>query len=116
MNADRITLCELEVFYRVGVPDEERRSPQRLLLTVELFRDLKRAGATDAIDDTTNYFEVAERLKQFGQGKEWKLIESCAEQIAGMLLREFGVQQVRVEIQKFIIPEARYVSVSVTRG
>ncbi len=30
----RISIVDLEVFYRVGVPDEERAQQQRLLLTV----------------------------------------------------------------------------------
>jgi hypothetical protein len=28
---DKITISDLEVFYRVGVPEEERAEPQRLL-------------------------------------------------------------------------------------
>ena len=29
----KITIVDLEVFYRVGVTDEERAKPQRLLVT-----------------------------------------------------------------------------------
>ena len=116
MNSDRITIAGLEVFYRVGVPDEERRHSQRLLLYIELFRDLGPAGATDSIHDTTNYFEVSQRLMQFGEGREWKLIESCAEAMSSMLLRDFMIERVTVEIRKFIIPEAQYVSVRLERG
>ena len=36
---DTITLTDLEVHYRVGVPDAERAQPQRLLLTIEMQRD-----------------------------------------------------------------------------
>jgi FolB domain-containing protein len=44
---DQIIIKDLEVFYRVGVPDQERAKPQRLLLTVELEHDFTRAAGTD---------------------------------------------------------------------
>ena len=44
---DTITIEDLSVFYSVGVSDEERAKPQRLLLTVEMMHDFSRAVATD---------------------------------------------------------------------
>jgi len=35
-----IIISELEVFYRIGVPDSERAKPQRLLLNVEIGSDV----------------------------------------------------------------------------
>ncbi len=40
----RISIVDLEVFYRVGVPDAERAQPQRLLLTVEMESDFSAAA------------------------------------------------------------------------
>ena len=112
---DCITLCDLEVHYRVGVPDEERRVPQRLLLTVEMSGDFTRAIDSDDIETTTNYFAVSERLKRLGEHREWKLIEKLAGDIAQLILSEFDVERVAVEVKKFIIPETRYVSVRLER-
>jgi dihydroneopterin aldolase len=42
----KISIVDLEVFYRVGVPDEERAQPQRLLLTVEMESDFSAAAKT----------------------------------------------------------------------
>lgn len=36
---DTITICDLEVFYHIGVPAEERAKTQRLLLTIEIRKD-----------------------------------------------------------------------------
>lgn len=113
---DCITLCDLEVYYRVGVPDEEREKPQRLLLTVQMYRDFSPAIRSDNIDATTNYFAVSERLKGLGRTGEWKLIEKLAGDIAQLILTEFNVPRVAVEVKKFIIPETRYVSVRVDRS
>ncbi|HAM71076.1 MAG TPA: dihydroneopterin aldolase [Verrucomicrobiales bacterium] len=111
---DKITIADLEVFYRVGVPDAERSSPQRLLITVEMFRDLQAAASSDDLASTTDYFAVVQRLKGLGQGTEWRLIETLARDIAALVREEFGVPAVTVEVKKFILPETRHVSVSVS--
>ncbi len=112
---DRIVIKDLEVFYRVGVPDEERRAPQRLLLTIELEHDLAEAAKSDDLRATIDYFAVAQRLLAFGEGREWKLIETVAAEVAGAILREFGGAAIEVEVKKFVLPQAAYVSVRVAR-
>ena len=47
MNS-KISIVDLEVFCRVGVPDEERAKPQRLLLTVEMDCDFSKAAKSDS--------------------------------------------------------------------
>ena len=112
----KITIADLEVHYCVGVPDEERARPQRLLLTVEMEFDFSTAAKTDSIADTIDYFAVSQRLLKFGEGKSWKLIEKLAADICQMILAEFHPQTVSVEVKKFPIPQAQYVSVAVTRA
>ena len=112
---DTITLCDVSVSYRVGVPDEERAQPQRLLITVAMERDFRSAAAGDDLQQTINYFEVSRRLIHFGEGRSWKLIETLASEIAAMVLRDFSAAAVTVEVKKFILPEARYVSVRLRR-
>ncbi|MGA2853435.1 MAG: dihydroneopterin aldolase [Verrucomicrobiota bacterium] len=111
----RISIVDLEVFYRVGVPEAERAQPQRLLLTVEMESDFSKAAKTDSIADTIDYFAVSQLLLKFGDGKSWKLIEKLAADIADAILSEFKPQSVTVEVKKFAIPQARHVSVKLTR-
>lgn len=111
----KISIIDLEVFYRVGVPDAERAQPQRLLLTIEMESDFSKAAKTDSITDTIDYFAVTQRLLKFGDGKSWKLIEKLAADIADLVLSEFKPQSVTVEVKKFPIPQARHVAVSLTR-
>lgn len=112
MTLGIITIADLEVFYRVGVPDAERLQPQRLLLTLELERDLSVAARTDSISDTTDYFAITQHLKSLGNGREWRLIEALAGEIGGWVVREHGITRATVTVKKFIIPEARHVSVT----
>jgi len=113
---DKIIISELEVFYRVGVSDEERSSPQRLLVTVELSHDQHRAASSDDLADTINYFAVAQRLLRLGEGRDWRLIEKLASDIAELVLADFRADAVSVEVRKFIIPEARHVAVRIERA
>src|ERR1017187_5004843 len=115
MSKNKISIVDLEVFYRVGVPDAERAQPQRLLLTVEMEADFSAAAKSDSIVDTIDYFAVTQRLLKFGEGREWKLIEKLAADIAGLILAEFKPRAVSVEVDRFIVPQARYVSVKMFR-
>jgi dihydroneopterin aldolase len=114
MNS-KISIVDLEVFYRVGVPDVERAVPQRLQLTVEMEFDFSAAARSDEILETLDYSAVALRLLKFGEGRKWKLIEKLATDIANTILIEFKPAAVTVEVKKFIVPEARHVSVSLTK-
>ena len=108
----KITIVDLEVYYCVGVTDEERAQPQRLLLTVDMNFDFSSAAVSDRIERTINYQTVAEDLLRFGQGPSWKLVEKLADNIAERVLAEYKPQGVLVEVKKFSIPQARFVSVS----
>jgi dihydroneopterin aldolase len=109
----KISIVDLEVFYCVGVPEEERARPQRLLLTIEMQFDFSTAAKSDSIADTIDYFAVSQKLLKFGEGKSWKLIEKLAADIREMILSEFKPGSVSVEVKKFPIRQARYVSVVV---
>jgi len=106
----KISIVDLEVFYRVGVPAAERVKPQRLLLTVEMMFDFSAAAGSDDIHDTIDYFAISQRLLKFGEERSWKLIEKLAADIADMILAEFEPQSVTVEVKKFPLADARYVS------
>ena len=106
---------DLEVFYRVGVPDDERAQPQRLLLDVQLHLDFHPAATTDDLTKTINYFAVTQQLLKFGEGREWKLIEKLAEDIASTLLTTYRPTRIRIGVKKFIIPQTKYISVAIER-
>lgn len=112
---DTISIRDLSVSYRVGVPDEERARPQRLLITVEFEHDFTEAARTDDLRGTIDYAAIVERLEHLGDGRSWKLIETLAVDIAGLVRSEFGVRSVSVEVKKFILPETRWVGVRVKR-
>jgi len=113
---DTIAITDLEVFFQVGTTEAERSQPQRLLISVELEHDFNAAVSRDDLAATIDYFAVSQRLLRFGEGCHWHLIETLAVDIAQMILDEFLPKSVRVQVKKFVIPQAAYVSVSVQRA
>jgi|SRR6516162_8561877 FolB domain-containing protein len=112
----KISIVDLEVHYCIGVPDEERAKPQKLLLTIEMSLDLSVAAHSDRVEETINYQRVVDELLQFGQGRSWRLLEKLVSNIAERLMAEYKPESLLVEAKKFVIPQARYVAVSMTRN
>jgi dihydroneopterin aldolase len=110
---DSIRIHDLDVCFCVGVGDSERANPQRLALTVEMESDF--SCVQDDLRRTVDYQAVASRLLEYGRGRNWKLIETLAVELAEMILREFKPSGVTVEVKKFVIPQATSVSVRVKR-
>jgi 7,8-dihydroneopterin aldolase/epimerase/oxygenase len=112
----KISIVDLEVNFNVGVSDEERAKPQRLLVTVVMEFDFSSAATSDRVTKTIDYFEVVQHILKMGEGRSWKLIERLATEVADAVLTHFRPQIVSVEVKKFVVPQARHVSVSLTKG
>jgi dihydroneopterin aldolase len=114
--SDLIRVVDLEVSTHIGVPDEERREPQRLLITLEMsVGSFSLAAQKDDIDQTVNYYAVAQRVKKFAAERPRRLLETFAEELATDLLQSFPIQHISIEIKKFILPDAAHVAVKIER-
>jgi len=114
--SDLIRVVDLEIWTRIGVPEEERAQPQRLLVTLEMsVESFSQAAAADDISHTVNYFDVAQYVRKFAAERPRKLIETFVEDLAQSLLASFSIKKIRLEIKKFILPDAAYVSVEIER-
>jgi dihydroneopterin aldolase len=113
--SDRIHVEQLEIFARVGVPEKERATPQRLTVSITLWPQHEADDLDDKIDKTVNYSAVAEAARNFARDQSANLIETLADRLAMHLLGKFAVQKITVELRKFVLPDAKYVSVTVMR-
>jgi 7,8-dihydroneopterin aldolase/epimerase/oxygenase len=111
----KINIVDLEVFYCVGVSDEERATPQRLLLTIEMAFDFSSAAVSDRIERTIDYHAVCQKLVAYGEERSWKLLEKLVTNLCDMILADFKAQTVNITVKKFIIPQARHVSVQLSK-
>jgi len=113
--ADEIHIEQLDVFTRVGVPEEERANPQRLTVSISFWPSQQTNDLADHIERTVNYSTVAEETKNFLRDQSLKLIETLAEVLASHLLKSFPIQKITIELRKFALEDAKYVSITVTR-
>ena len=116
VNAEQqIHIEQLKVFARVGVPQAERAKRQRLVLNITLWpaRDLR--DLQDAISRTVDYSALCRDAKDFLSRQSPKLLETLANDLASHLLRKFRVRKISIEIRKFVLKDAAYTSVTVTR-
>ena len=114
--SDRIHVEQLEISARVGVPEKERAAPQRLTATITLWPQRQAEELHDHIEKTVNYSEVCEETKNFVRDHTVKLIETLAGELATHLLQRFAIAKIAIELRKFVLPDAKYVSVTVTRS
>jgi 7,8-dihydroneopterin aldolase/epimerase/oxygenase len=114
--SDEIHIEQLDVSARVGVPKEERANPQRLTVSISFWSYQQARDMADKIDQTVNYSAVAEETKTFVRDQSVNLIETLADGLATHLLKTFPIQRVTVELRKFALQDAKYVSATVTRA
>ena len=97
---DRIFLHGLAIDCIIGFIEWERRVKQTIVLDVEMPVDCARAAASDDVADTLDFKKVAKRLIAFVSAAEYQLVETLAHRVALLILEEFGVEWVRLSINK----------------
>lgn len=112
---DTILVKGLEVPLHIGVLDEERANPQVLKLHLEMVPSNGFSGLDDDIEKTVNYYEVSLRVKELAADRPRKLIETLGDEICAMILSEFAVLEVTLEIEKFILPDTDFVGLRMQR-
>lgn len=114
---DIIFLHNLKIDTVIGIYDWERRTKQTIVVDLDMAGDIRKAAATDHIDDTLNYKGVAKRLIKFVGESQYQLVETLAEKVAEVVLTEFDVPWVRVRINKQgAVRGARDVGIIIERG
>ena len=114
-GGDAIRIEQLEVFARIGVPDDERSHPQRLTVSMTFWPVAQGGELGDDLGRTVDYAAVCAETKKFVDTRSDRLIETLADALANHLLGAFEIRRITLELRKFILPDVEYVSVTVTR-
>ncbi|MCA1660097.1 MAG: dihydroneopterin aldolase [Verrucomicrobiaceae bacterium] len=107
---DAIIIHELELSARIGVPDEERRIPQRLIVSFTLWLPRRFDQIKGDLAQTVDYAAVACDVKEFVSAREDKLLETLADALAAHLLGKYPLRRVRLELRKFVLADTAYVA------
>jgi 7,8-dihydroneopterin aldolase/epimerase/oxygenase len=114
---DIIYLHDLKVDCVIGVWEWERKIRQTITIDLDMGFDIRKAAASDALEDTLSYKDVSKRVEAFVKDSGFQLVERLAEEIAAILLEEFDIKWCRVKINKFgAVRGAGDVGVLIERG
>ena len=89
----------LELFGYHGVNPEERRGGQTFVFDVWL-EVPDGTGASDRIEDTIDYREVAALVREVSDGRAFELLEALAATLVEEFLARFPVDAARVRVRK----------------
>jgi dihydroneopterin aldolase len=114
---DIIFLRELKVTTLIGVYEWEKRVPQTLQIDLDIALPDSRACQTDDIKDALDYSKVAQHLQTVLSDGHFSLLETLAEHIAQIILKDFNAPWVKVSVAKLqAIRNCRMVGVCIERG
>jgi len=106
-----ILIDSLRVKTWIGVPDAERMEAQEIEIDIRIQPTKSFAEMQDDISLTVDYAAVCQRVSEVAAERPRRLIESLAQEVCEMILKEFAATSAEVKIRKFILPETRYVAV-----
>lgn len=111
---DKLYFNRMSFYGYHGVFEAEAQLGQRFIIDLELQLDLARAGKSDNLQDTVNYAEIFEQVRQIVENERYQLIEAVASRIADRLLDQFPIHEAKVKVTKPTPPiNGHYDSVAV---
>jgi dihydroneopterin aldolase len=106
-HEDRIEIRDLRVLGVHGVLPEERERAQPFSVDLVAWVDLSAAGASDQLDDTVDYGELAHLAKDMVAEHSFQLLEALAVRLAEAVLGvDPRVSAVEVTVRKLAPPLA----------
>lgn len=114
---DIVYIRDLRIETIIGIYDWERQVKQTVSLDLEMATDIRRAAETDDIQFALNYKAVSKRVIAHVESRQALLVESLAEEVASLVLREFDVRWLRLRLGKpGALRGARDVGLIIERG
>ena len=114
---DIIYINDLRIEAVIGVYAWERQLKQMVIFDLELGTDIRKAALTDSVADTLNYKDVAKRVMAFVTDSRYQLVESLAEAVAELIIKEFDIPWLRLRLNKQgAVRGVRDVGVIIERG
>jgi dihydroneopterin aldolase len=114
---DIIFLRELKVTTLIGIYEREKLVPQTLQIDLDIALPNSRACISDDIKDALDYAQVAQHIQTVLSEGHFSLLETLAEHIAQIILKDFNAPWVKVSVAKLqAIRNCKMVGISIERG
>ena len=114
---DIVFIRELRIKTVIGIYDWERKIKQDVVFDLEMAADIAKAAQSDNIEDALDYKTISKRIIDFVEKSEFQLVETLAEKVAEIILTEFKVPWLKLQLNKQgALSAARDVGVTIERG
>lgn len=114
---DKVFIEDLEVATVIGIYDWEKKIEQTVAFDIEMGFDNRVPAASDKIEDTLDYKKIAKRVVAFARENHFELVETLAERVGEIIMREFGVRWLRLKLSKpGAVTGSKAVGVLIERG
>lgn len=97
---DKIEINQMTFYGYHGALPAEKDLGQRFCVDLTLYVDLQPAGDTDDLNQTINYAQVYEVVRQVVEEQRFQLLERLAHQIAQQCIQTFPLEAIRVRVIK----------------
>ena len=98
--SDWLKIHDLIIECKIGVFDWERNEAQKIWVDLEIPIEAHKAAIADNVQLTLDYGTLITAIRSHAQQKTYKLLETLAEDIAGIAVSQFRVHQVTVSVKK----------------
>jgi dihydroneopterin aldolase len=113
---DAVIVRDLRVEALIGIHRRERHVKQTLSIDLDIGLPSEAVFKSDKVADTIDYEQVALRIRDLAASGHFRLVETFADRIAQLLVRDFGAPWVKVSAAKIgILPNAKFVGVTIER-
>ena len=100
IKKDRIYVEDLRVKGTIGIFDWEKKIKQEISLSYEIDHDNFSASKKDKIEATTDYKTITKKIISFIEENKFELVETFAEKIAEMVIKDFDVNWIKLRVSK----------------
>ena len=97
---DIVFIHDFELTTKIGVFAWEHHIEQKLILDLDLAWPNRPSAENDDINLALDYSAVVEFIQIFAASRQFELLETFAEEIAGLLIKQFNIEYVKLKIRK----------------
>jgi dihydroneopterin aldolase len=114
---DAIVIRDLRVEASIGIHKRERHVKQTLSIDLDIGLPGEAVFSSDKVSDTIDYEQVTLRIRDLAASGHFRLVETVADRIAALLIKDFGAPWCKVSVAKLgILANTKLVGVTIARG
>ena len=97
---DTIRIENLRLRCMIGFNAHELKDKQDVVISMDLYTDLRKGGESDNPDDILNYRTVTKAVIAHVEASSYKTLEALATAIARIAIVDCAVKHLRVQVEK----------------